>query len=314
VTVTVTLDDFVFQDFEVPEELPFGGAQMLAKKQLLGGERQIDAMGADDEPIEWTGRFRGADAVSRARSLDAKRRAGKALTLTWGEFTYSVVIARFRPVYQRAGLEIPYTIVLEVVDAPQPDDGPDAHEMMLQDNATAQAQGAAHGDSKLGGLLGSLDSAIGKVSDFAKATTSTINSVLEPIRAVQSRVTTLLGAAEGTLAQVTTLGGIVPNNPISQQVARLSGQANAALQCSQLYGLQHTLGRMSANLGAIGSGGAPQIAAGGDLYHLAAKSYGDATEWAHIAAANGLSDPVIGGVRQITIPPLASGGDGLTDI
>lgn len=313
-SVTLTLDDFVFADFEIPEEIPFGGEHTLARKQLLGGRRQIDAMGPDDEPIEWSGRFRGPHAEARARALDTKRRAGKALKLTWGAFTYTVVIRRFRPLYQRGGLEIPYSLALEVVDTPSADAGPDAHQMMLDDNATAQAQGAAHGDSKLGSLLGGLDSAIGKVSDFAKATQATINSVLDPIRAVQSRVTTLIGAAETTMLQVTTIGGILPNNPISQQVARLSGQVNATLQCSQLYGLQDTLGRMSANLGAIGSGGAVALVAGGNLYDKAAEAYGDATEWAHIAAANGLTDPMVSGIKKLLIPPLPSGADGLIDI
>lgn len=112
--VTLTLDGFVFQDFEIPDEMPWGGAQSLSSKKLIGGARIVDAMGADDRPIEWTGRFRGADAVSRALQLDTKRRAGKSVALTWGQFSYQVKIASFLPIYQRDN-EIPYSISCEVI-------------------------------------------------------------------------------------------------------------------------------------------------------------------------------------------------------
>src|SRR5438874_2012627 len=44
--VTLTLDGFVFRDFEIPDALPFGGAQALSMKRLIGGARISDAMGA----------------------------------------------------------------------------------------------------------------------------------------------------------------------------------------------------------------------------------------------------------------------------
>lgn len=309
--VVVTLGGVAFEEFEVPEALPFGGSQMLAVKKLIGGQRSIDAMGDDDVPIEWSGRFRGANAVTRAKALDAKRKAGKALRLTWAEFAYDVVIQDFFPVYMRGGLEIPYRIVCVVISTPDADTGPDAHQMILADAATASALGAKIGDGKLSGLLGGLDGAIGKVSDFAKASQATINSVLDPIRAVQGRVSTLIASAENTLLSVTTLGGVLPNNPLAKIAQPLVRQVSAMRQVTDLYDLGFTTDRMAANLGAIGAGGAEVVTAGGDLYRLAAKTYGDAGEWPTIAKANGLTDPMLSGIHKLLIPPAKTGADGL---
>jgi len=47
------------------------------------------------------------------------------------------------------------------------------------------------------------------------------------------------------------------------------------------------------------------------LFHLAARFYGDASQWLTIARANNLSDPFITGIVTLTIPDAdttASGG------
>jgi len=50
---------------------------------------------------------------------------------------------------------------------------------------------------------------------------------------------------------------------------------------------------------------------GGNLFQLAAVYLADATQWIRIAQANGLSDPVLTGLVELTIPPVdptAGGG------
>lgn len=49
---------------------------------------------------------------------------------------------------------------------------------------------------------------------------------------------------------------------------------------------------------------------GGDLFRLALSRLGDATQWNRIAAANGLTDPVITGVQTILIPAQDSSAGG----
>ncbi len=53
------------------------------------------------------------------------------------------------------------------------------------------------------------------------------------------------------------------------------------------------------------------MVAGGNLFALAAKYLNDATQWNRIAAANGLTDPVLNGVTTLVIPAVnASAGGG----
>ena len=51
--------------------------------------------------------------------------------------------------------------------------------------------------------------------------------------------------------------------------------------------------------------------AGGDLFRIAARELGDATQWIRIAQLNGISDPMLEGVVTLMIPdvdPNAGGG------
>lgn len=41
---------------------------------------------------------------------------------------------------------------------------------------------------------------------------------------------------------------------------------------------------------------------GGNLFKIAQEQYGDATQWAAIADANGLTDPQLSGMQTLIIP------------
>ena len=112
--VALLLGPIVFQDFEIPAGINFGGRQRLALHRLPGGSRVIDALGRDDAQISFSGIFTGSDATLRARSLDELRVAGIALPLTWDVLFYTVLIAEFRADY-RNGWWIPYRIVCTVL-------------------------------------------------------------------------------------------------------------------------------------------------------------------------------------------------------
>ena len=113
-SITLTLGGIVFQDFEIPEAIRTGGTQMHNVHKLPGGGRVIDAMGPDDKPISWSGRFRGARATERARQLDFMRRQGAQLLLSWGAYRYQVLIVEYEADFQQS-YEIPYRITCEVV-------------------------------------------------------------------------------------------------------------------------------------------------------------------------------------------------------
>ena len=55
--------------------------------------------------------------------------------------------------------------------------------------------------------------------------------------------------------------------------------------------------------------------AGGNLFQIAAKELGDATQWNRIASLNGITDPMIVGVVTLQLPPVnpAAGNGGILD-
>ncbi len=91
----LVLGPVVFHGFEVPERIRFGGRQRLAVHALPGGGRVVEAMGADDRPVEWAGVFSGPSAAVRVRLLERLRRDGGVVPLTWDGWRYSVIIESF---------------------------------------------------------------------------------------------------------------------------------------------------------------------------------------------------------------------------
>lgn len=112
--ISVTLGEVTFQDFEVPEWIRTGGAQILKLHKLVGGQRVVDAMGRDDHPLTWTGTFFGTEALTRSQQLDAMRVAGDQITLTFSQFRYKVSISDYTADIRRE-YWIPYSITCEVV-------------------------------------------------------------------------------------------------------------------------------------------------------------------------------------------------------
>jgi hypothetical protein len=305
-TAILTLGSIVFKGTEIPDRLPFGGEQMLAEHRMIGGAKEVQAMGPSDEPLAWSGWFYGPDAIDRAMALDALRKGGQAQELVFSKLRYRVVVQRFVADLHRDN-DIPYSIscvVQEDLTAPiAPSEAATVDQMMVSDMSTANVLGNRIGDSTLTGLLGTLSTAVSSVSNFASASRATINSVLQPLAAVRGQVNTLIASTANTLSNVTTLGGIVPFNPAAQAASTLTSQVVAMTQSGHLYDLNAVLGRMGRNASAAGTSGASVIMAGGDLYHAAATAYGNASGWTTIAKANNLTDPVVSGLQTLRIPP-----------
>lgn len=55
----------------------------------------VDAMGADDGELAWSGILSGPDASARARALDRLRRGGLAWPLSWDGWRFTVIMSRF---------------------------------------------------------------------------------------------------------------------------------------------------------------------------------------------------------------------------
>lgn len=118
----IILGGFVFNGFEIPEKVPFGGAQRHAAHELLGGSRVVDALGPSERDIAWSGRFQGAFAWQRARIVDAMRIAGQPLPLIVDTEFRIVLITEFHPNYERS-YQVPYSITCLVINNPAAFDG-----------------------------------------------------------------------------------------------------------------------------------------------------------------------------------------------
>lgn len=312
----LTLGDFGFQNAEVPQEIPVGGAQRIATHNLIGGQRVADTLGRNDDDIEWSGWILGPDAKTRVAYLDNYRIAGTELVLSWSDYRYRVIVRQFNARFQRQ-YQYVYQICCEVI-ADLTNIASSAIDLSIDDAitadlSTANTLTAAVNDSKLSSLMSGLSSAVGAVSSFASATTNTINGVLAPLAAARSQVSLLISSSTAALSNVATLGGLLPGNPVAQYVTNLEQQVAQVNQSNALYTLDGVLGRIGTNLQSVGKTGASLISVGDNLFSIASSAYHDATEWAGIAQANGLTDPFVAGGTDLAIPPVPANTDGVLD-
>ncbi len=238
--VVLLLGPIVFQDFELPPAINFGGRQRLALHRLPGGSRVIDTLGRDDAQISFAGIFTGPDATLRARSVDALRVVGMALPLTWDVLFYTVLISDFRADY-RNGWWIPYRIVCTVVQ--------DEASALLQPSvslATAVLAdiGTGTGFASSAGMdLSPLQTALGAPGATIRGTEA-YTAVLSCLSDTQSSIATSIGAANATLA------GISVAEPGSAQVGvtNLLAATDATGQLSSLVSADAYVRRTAANL------------------------------------------------------------------
>jgi hypothetical protein len=220
------------------------------------------------------------------------REAGEPQQLTWSELDFVVVIRDFRADFQRF-YQIPYTITCEVVqDLTLSTAGlgePGIDDLISGDLGTASGLMSSISDSTLGSLFSSVQSAIQGVSSFANAAQSTLNGVLQPIAAFRTQAQTLIAQTNNTLMNVTTLGGILPNNPISTQVSKITQQIVAAQNLPTLVQLDRVVGRIQGNIGSIYSSAKQQTVAAGITGLLSSTIAGSGEGWLRSAAAAGKS-------------------------
>jgi len=319
--LTLQLGSFQFRNrsLEMPEYIAGGGAQILITHQLVGGDRIIDAMGRNDAPLEWAGRFMGPDAAQRAFTLDAMRIAGQQFLLTWARYRYNVVIEKFIFNTERF-YNVPYRIVCVVVQdlgnptLRSPSDSIDS--AIRGSTSSAGFFSSLLNDSGLSGLIDDVKGAVGAVNDFATATVAEVNSVLGPVVAAQAYVQQAISQLGVNVSNITSLGGIFPNQ-ISESAINLIDQAQTFGDLGNLYNTGYSLGVTQVNLeslsgigNSLDQAGSSLTTAGGNLFNVANDVYGDPTKWTGIAEQNGLTDPQLDGVNTLQIPdnPPDTGG------
>lgn len=308
---TVTLGDFVFARYEIPEHIPFGTSQRLNVHQLVGGTRVIDALGREPTAPSWSGHFIGEQALPRARYLKGLCEAGNSLPLTWDQLRYTVIIRSVECDF-RLPWRIPYTITCEVVSddtAPVTDlPEPSLAQITSDDLDTASGLADKLGNSWLTKAIKDVSDAIASVNDFATASLAQIRTVLQPIAVARGVAGDLLRQTSVTLANLgalSSLGGAAPSD-ISDFANRLSLTTSSAANAGLLANIDSALGRLSTNLTTAKAGSSTLLVGGADLFHVASENYGNPMAWTVLAQANGITDPTLSGISTLVIPPKPS--------
>lgn len=245
--VILTLGGIIFNGFEVPESIPFGGEQALVVHKLPGGARIIDAMGADHRDIAWSGRFRGGSAESRARLLDGYRKSGKKQLLQWSTYRYQVIVRSFEANYQQP-FEIPYSVSCTVVSdesAPVLTGIPAIDELIGSDLGRALGLSDSLGIAAIGGAMTSVQQAISTVTTLKNAPLSSLTQIAGALGAAEQAVGASITAVSGVIGSAAP---IVAGGSVSAMADSLSKQAEAFGQWSGLSQLGSTLTRMTKNL------------------------------------------------------------------
>ncbi len=220
------LGPILFQDFELPPSVSWGGAQSLTVHKLPGGTRIIDSMGRDDSEITWAGVFSGGDAGLRARAVDLMRADGGLWPLTWETFFYRVVVSRFEADYRRPNW-IPYRITCTV----------------LRDEAEADVEAALSiGASVLADLTAADDLGTGVDLTSATGASAATGATTLGTSAYAQAQSQLAAATAATSTQLATTGTQLTAATDLGQATTLAGQA-ALLATAQGY-----LGRAAINL------------------------------------------------------------------
>ncbi len=341
----IVLGEVTFGGMEVPETVFWGGRQQTVVHRMPGGKRVIDAVGRDDAPIQWSGYLMGADREERAWQIDQMRVEGWPVYLQWGSHLFAVVVKEFRAEDQ--AFRTRYAIRCEVlVDAT--DDPATQPTSLLQEIVGALNWAESVFSPLL--ALASLGEAVSDGLDDAQTTVQGLpavaagdggsDQVQAAVGVTQTAAQNAQGAAETALAaiNVATAG--------AGDAGALLGSADAAAAAGNLevaiaqsaaqagaVGVQSFLGRIVTNLtttlGAtdavatfetpappvqlVGGGiGTRLTTAGGNLFSVAAKRLGDATQWYRVAQASGLSDPMLSGLVTLKIPdPILATSDGI---
>ena len=267
------------------------------------GNRQIDALGKDDNEIQWSGLITGPNALARAQQLNTMRAAGQQLNLTWFNLNYVVLIdsliCNTEKFYQ-----IRYDISLTVLkDGANPINTQNLvgfNEAINSDLATANSLATSIGNAAVTAAVNNVVTASNNVGTFDGASPS----ALIPVQAAVSSAIATIQDKYKAFSE-TIIRAIIMSSSTFVSSLSIDIQVQDQTTYWQLYTLQYYLQRIQANLGIINSPPNAIVITvmNTTLFKLAAQYYGDATQWPVIANANNLHDPQITTPMTLVIPP-----------
>lgn len=250
---TLSLGDVDFTDFEVPDSIRAGGGQALDIKKYGGGLRTIDSFGADDDPITWSGVFLDGTAEQRCQQIDAMRKAGAAVALSFGSFSYQVVISKFTFDYQKF-YQIAYSIELQVVaDNTQPvtDNGDDTESDMQGDLDDASNYDDALDDS---GFSADMDDVQGDLTNMPSIMGGTVPQIIQfgaDVATAQGRASLLAAGADNLMDSVGLSGNFAGGLSPASLVANLTSLSSTSQRAFNSFGASNTLTKLGGEIASI---------------------------------------------------------------
>lgn len=252
--VILTLGGVIFQDFEIPESVKVRVKQRLDIKKFIGGSRTIDALGRDDDPITWSGRFRGGSAEQRFQQLKGMAAAGLPLQLTWSTNNYQVLIEEFESDCQ-SPIEIPYRISLTVITdntIPIPSLLQTIDEIFGTNLSSALNLGAVANVAGVTTSLNQIQTTVATIGTISGANPALLNTLNQNIVSAQGITGTAISAASGQILPSASVFGATAGLAPQTIASNVAGQASAFGSLASLVPLSNVLGVMGKNLASVG--------------------------------------------------------------
>jgi hypothetical protein len=250
----ITLGNFKFQQFEVPQQIEgFGVKYRLTEHLLPGGKKGVDGMGAVYDKPTWKGTILSQDAAQRVRTLGQMCAAGNMIKLTFGSFNCNVVIEEFTPIYRREGW-FDYSITVCVINVLPPPMKPQS----LFDKLTGWVGNAL--GINIPATLAPVTAALGQVSSALQAIQPVLGSVigltggssvalglLSGVSQAQSITSGLSGIANGQIGSLTSSLGALTGS--SSFTAGLNNITSAIGSTTATGGLTSGISTLTSTIG-----------------------------------------------------------------
>lgn len=229
----VSLGDFDFDEFDVPEDIDTTVVQNHTTTRLMGGRYVTEAHGAEHEPIRWSGWLIGPDAADRKRHLESFAFGAKKQTLCWGEFDYDVLVGRVT-VRDEHPFKKSYSIEVSVLDTNRPSG--------VTTSAMQEVQG------KVAGAVGILPSSESSVGSTLNAVTGTLAKAQSVARVAGDFIQTVETARDTVVSRLGSANALIRNIGSIGQIGSTTSTISALNQAKNAFEDIYRLGNASSYL------------------------------------------------------------------
>lgn len=283
---TLIIGGTPFLDEEHPNDLALAFKRAWAITVNVGGSRVAQDLGPNPGDITWQGELFDANVQQRIAALTAMYAAGQQVLLTWLIYAFNVVIKDFTPTYNhryRAGYKITIAIISDqsgqYTSSPPPSTDEQVDNLLSQ-AADLESQVQQQDPINTAALIAAFN-ALAAALELAGILSSLTGAEL-------SNLIGLAQTAAGAAASyANSIGGTNGNS--AQYLATMQLEAIGNLIAQNLQ-----YGQSTRSVVVHG-------AASPDLFTIASQVYGDPSYAFPLAAANGLSSPLLSASKVYTI-------------